>query len=232
MNAPHRPAGNVLVTPEEAFVTRLRRCRQWRRISLDEIAAQTRINRALLEALEANDLRAWPGGLYQRAWIRAYAGAVGVSPDETVDEFCRLFPLADRRNQTTVTRLAAIMAIESSCRDDYDPVAERRAGACAGDTIARRWAWGQAAAPLRVAGRAWSLLADGARGLRVFSYSLLIGMMRATGRLKDSTAASPGAHALRALPVSATGRSWRWSGRLAPRNHGSACDWRRNAVRH
>ena len=114
------------MTPQEAFVTRLRRHRQRNRISLDEIAADIRIKRPLLEALEGNDLSAWPKGLYARAWIRAYASVVGLDPDDTVDEFCRLFPNGDRRSQPTIEEIAAIIATASQYRDHYSRSENRR----------------------------------------------------------------------------------------------------------
>ncbi len=61
------------MTPQETFVTRLRRHRQRNRVSLEEIAAETRVKRELIEALENNDLSEWPRGLYARALIRTYA---------------------------------------------------------------------------------------------------------------------------------------------------------------
>ena len=66
-----------------------------------QIARDTRIKRDLLEAFERNDLSEWPRGLYARAWMRAYATAVGLDAIDTVDEFCRLFPHGDRRMQST-----------------------------------------------------------------------------------------------------------------------------------
>ena len=104
------------MTPQETFVTRLRRHRQRNGISLDEMATDTRVKRALLEALEQNDLSEWPRGLYARAWIRAYATAVGLDPIDTVDEFCRLFPQGDRRANSTIKEIASIVASESSSR--------------------------------------------------------------------------------------------------------------------
>ncbi len=117
------------MTPQETFVTRLRRHRQRNRISLDEIAADTRVKRELLEALENNDLSEWPRGLYARAWIRAYASTVGLDPIDTVDEFCRLFPVGDRRGQGTVEEIAAIVASASQFDDGIEPTRERRADA-------------------------------------------------------------------------------------------------------
>src|SRR5688500_11587544 len=95
------------MSPQETFVTRLRRHRQKGRISLDDIAAEMRVKRELLEALENNDLSEWPRGLYARALIRTYASAVGLDPLDTVDEFCRLFPHGDRRASATIQEIAA-----------------------------------------------------------------------------------------------------------------------------
>jgi cytoskeletal protein RodZ len=79
------------MTPQESFITRLRRHRERNRVSLDEIVSQTRIKREQLEAFERGDLEQWPRGIYARAWVRAYANVVGLDPIDTVDEFCKLF---------------------------------------------------------------------------------------------------------------------------------------------
>ena len=114
------------MSPQEAFVTRLRRYRQKNRITLDEIAADTRVKRELLEALENNDLSQWPRGVYARAWIRTYAETVGLDPTETVDEFCRLFPQGDRRASGTIREIASIVAAQSEYRDEFDLPEDRR----------------------------------------------------------------------------------------------------------
>src|SRR4051812_10590689 len=114
------------MTPQETFVTRLRRHRQRNQISLDEIALEIRVKRELLEALESNDLTEWPRGLYARAWIRAYASAVGLDAMDTVDEFCRLFPQGDRRARGTITEIAAIVAEPSAYRDEFEHRERRR----------------------------------------------------------------------------------------------------------
>lgn len=116
------------MTAQETFTTRLRRHRERNGISLDEIAADTRIKRELLEALEANDLSAWPRGLYARAWIRAYSSAIGFDPIDTVDEFCRLYPHGDRRAGATIGEIAAIVASPSEYRDEFPvpPEGDRR----------------------------------------------------------------------------------------------------------
>ena len=113
------------MTPQETFVTHLRRHRERNRISLDEIAAETRVKKELFEALEANDLSAWPRGLYARAWVRTYACAVGLDPIDTVDEFCRLFPNGDRRGHATMQDIAAIVDTVGEFKDEF-PLQERR----------------------------------------------------------------------------------------------------------
>jgi len=114
------------MTPQETFVTRLRRHRQRNHISLEEIASETRVRKELFEALEANDLSAWPRGLYARAWIRTYACAVGLDPIDTVDEFCRLFPQGDRRGHVTMHDIAAIVATAAEFKDEFPHVDRRR----------------------------------------------------------------------------------------------------------
>lgn len=113
------------LSPQAAFVTRLRRYRQKCGISLEEIVAETHVRREYLDAFEQNDLTRWPKGLYARAWIRAYASAVGLDPIDTVNEFCRLFPQGDRRLQPTMEQMASIVASVSAYRDEF-PQADRR----------------------------------------------------------------------------------------------------------
>jgi hypothetical protein len=113
------------MTPQETFVTRLRRHRQRNQISLEEIAAATRVRLDLLQGLENNDLSDWPQGLYARAWIRGYATVVGLDPNDTVDDFCRLFVNGDRRTHGTIREIATIVAEPSGYRDEY-PHEDRR----------------------------------------------------------------------------------------------------------
>ena len=69
------------------FGTRLRLAREERGISLNEIATATKISPATLEALERSDYARLPGGIFSRSFVRAYALAVGLDPDATVNEF-------------------------------------------------------------------------------------------------------------------------------------------------
>jgi hypothetical protein len=114
------------MTPQDAFIARLRRHRERNHISLDEIVNHTRIKREQLEAFEQGDLESWPRGIYARAWVRGYASIVGLDPIDTVDEFCKLFPHGDRRAQGTFRDFAAIIAHSSTYNDGVDPEHDRR----------------------------------------------------------------------------------------------------------
>ena len=75
-----------------SFGARLRAAREQKGIGLDAIAQSTKINAALFDALERNDTSRWPSGIFRRAFMRAYANAVGLDPEATVMEFLEVFP--------------------------------------------------------------------------------------------------------------------------------------------
>ena len=83
--------------------------RMLRNVSLEDIAAATKVPVDLWSGLERNDLSRWPTGIYARSNVRAYAMAIHADPVVTVDEFCRLFPQGDRRAERVVREQAAIV---------------------------------------------------------------------------------------------------------------------------
>jgi transcriptional regulator with XRE-family HTH domain len=106
------------MSEREAFGPNLRRLRVQRGISLESIAGATKVHTDLWAGLERNDFSRWPAGIYARAYVRAYAVEVGVDPDSTVDEFCRLFPNGDRRVVRVVRQQAALVGHELRWKDD------------------------------------------------------------------------------------------------------------------
>ncbi len=56
-----------------SFGDKLKRERERRKISLDQIAASTKIGTRYLQALEDEDIARLPGGAYNRGFLRAYA---------------------------------------------------------------------------------------------------------------------------------------------------------------
>ena len=83
------PTTSVIDT---SFGARLRRERERRQIALSSIAANTKISAGFFAGLERNDVSRWPSGIFRRAFIRAYAEAVGLDPTATTREFLELFP--------------------------------------------------------------------------------------------------------------------------------------------
>ena len=71
---------------------RLRQRREQQQITIDAIAAKTKISPTLLRGLERDDVSQWPGGIYRRAYIRSYASAIGLEPDEITREFLQVHP--------------------------------------------------------------------------------------------------------------------------------------------
>ena len=79
------------MTSRRAFGEALRAERERRGITLDTIARRTKIAASLLAALERGDCSRWPGGIYSRAYVREYAGAIGLDRDEVAARFGQCF---------------------------------------------------------------------------------------------------------------------------------------------
>ncbi len=97
------------MSDRDTFGPRLRRERERRGISLDTIATVTKVGVDLWDGLERNDFSRWPSGIFARAFVRDYARAVGLDADEVVDEFCRLFPIGDRRAARIIKAQAELL---------------------------------------------------------------------------------------------------------------------------
>ena len=85
---------------QHAFGSRLRMQRERHGVALAAIAESTKIKLSLLDQLERGDVSHWPRGLFRRAYLRDYAGAIGLPPEPLVAEFCRLFPEDGAPSQT------------------------------------------------------------------------------------------------------------------------------------
>ncbi len=109
------------MSPHEAFGPNLRRIRIQRGISLETIAAETKVSADLWDGLEHNDCSRWPTGIYARAFVREYARLIGVEPESTVDEFCRWFPQGDRRALRVVREQAQIVGHQLTWSGDLPP---------------------------------------------------------------------------------------------------------------
>jgi transcriptional regulator with XRE-family HTH domain len=120
------------MSERETFGPRLRRERERRGITLETIATVTRVGTDLWEGLERNDFTHWPSGIFARAFVRDYARAVGLDADEIVDDFCRHFPVGDRRAARILKGQAKIVGQAEVIVEDpglLPPGGDRRASA-------------------------------------------------------------------------------------------------------
>ena len=139
------------MSERETFGPRLRRERERRGISLETLAARTNVSRELWLGLESNDFSKWPGGLFARAFVRDYARVVGLDADELVDDFCRLYPIGDRRALPKLRAQAELIghALEAGDDPKLIPGGVDRRGGAAGAAAAPAPAEAERPAPRR-----------------------------------------------------------------------------------
>ena len=73
----------------ESIGEKLRLARETRGMALRDISEQTRISMRYLEAIESDDYRRLPGGIFNRSFIRAYAKAIGYDEQQAIDDYGR-----------------------------------------------------------------------------------------------------------------------------------------------
>jgi hypothetical protein len=106
------------MSDRDTFGPRLRSERERRGISLETIAVVTNVSIDLWQGLERNDFSRWPTGIFARAFVRDYAKAVGLDADDVVDEFCRLYPIGDRRADRLIRAQAELIGHDPGYRDE------------------------------------------------------------------------------------------------------------------
>ncbi len=105
-----------------AFGDKLRREREMRKISLDEIAAATKIGTRSLKALEDENFSILPGGIFNRGFVRSYARFLGLNEDDAVADYqaavteqpVSVEKIVAQSAMAKASRLAAQQAQESS----------------------------------------------------------------------------------------------------------------------
>ena len=102
-----------------SFGEHLRRQREMRGISLDEIVATTKIGRRLLTALEDEQFDLLPGGIFNKAYVRAYAKCVGMDEEAAVAEYLQAAQEAPPDTRMIAQQHASIHAGRSSGRAGF-----------------------------------------------------------------------------------------------------------------
>jgi len=70
-----------------SFGERMRREREMRGITLEEISEATKITSRCLQALEDEEFGKLPGGIFNKGFVRSYASYLGIDEDQAVADF-------------------------------------------------------------------------------------------------------------------------------------------------
>ncbi|HZQ24400.1 MAG TPA: RodZ domain-containing protein [Terriglobales bacterium] len=70
-----------------SFGTRLKKEREQRGISLDDVSLSTKIGTRMLRALEDEKFEQLPGGIFNKGFVRAYARYLGIDEDQAVADY-------------------------------------------------------------------------------------------------------------------------------------------------
>jgi len=71
----------------ESFGARLKKEREQRKITLDEIAASTKVGTRFLRALEEERFDQLPGGIFNKGFVRAYARHLGIDEEQAIADY-------------------------------------------------------------------------------------------------------------------------------------------------
>lgn len=100
------------MTDPRSFGAWLARERDRRGITLQTVAGRTKIGTSRLAALERGDVSRWPGGIYRRAFVKAYADVVGLDADLVLANFELAFPDPDAPPVTPQPRASEPLRLE------------------------------------------------------------------------------------------------------------------------
>jgi cytoskeleton protein RodZ len=89
-NSPDQGGDERAQAGADSLGEQLRRAREARNLTLRELSDETRISRRHLEAIEANDFKQLPGGIFNRSFIKSFARAVRFNEDEAVRAYQRV----------------------------------------------------------------------------------------------------------------------------------------------
>jgi cytoskeleton protein RodZ len=70
-----------------SFGENLRREREKRNLTLEQISQSTKIGTRMLQALEEDRFNQLPGGIFNKGFVRAYARCLGLDEDQTVTDY-------------------------------------------------------------------------------------------------------------------------------------------------
>jgi len=69
---------------------KLQSAREERGLSISEVSEQTRISSLYLQAIENNDYKPLPGGIFNKGFVKSYAKFIGVDEQEALQDYARI----------------------------------------------------------------------------------------------------------------------------------------------
>ncbi|HMQ03399.1 MAG TPA: helix-turn-helix domain-containing protein [Pyrinomonadaceae bacterium] len=83
---------------------KLRSAREARGISISEVAEQTRISPLYLQAIDSDDYKTLPGGIFNKGFVRSYAKYVGVDENEALQDYNRIVEALEKEEDDKLGR--------------------------------------------------------------------------------------------------------------------------------
>ncbi|MBT2215042.1 helix-turn-helix domain-containing protein [Virgibacillus dakarensis] len=84
---------------------KLKEARLEKDLSLDSVQETTKIQKRYLMAIEEGNFHILPGKFYARAFIKEYAAAVGLDPNELLEEYKEEIPQTEEESTAQYTRI-------------------------------------------------------------------------------------------------------------------------------
>jgi hypothetical protein len=172
----------------------LRAERERRGLALRTISDCTKVSLPLLEGLESDDISRWPGGIFRRAFVRSYAEAVGLNPDDVHRRFEQQHKIPSPETADSGVATAELTALEqargvrtTAARGRIPASKARYLGTAADLMVAAVLAFGSAAAGSRLLWPVLMIAAYYAAGVLLTGTSPMVALLGGT----DASTASP-----------------------------------------
>src|SRR5437899_457403 len=101
------------------FGERMQREREMRSISLDEISESTKISARMLRAMEEEEFKKLPGGIFNKGFVRAYSRYLGLDEEQAVTDFLAAESESERKNREHASEDQAHLSDEIAGRNGH-----------------------------------------------------------------------------------------------------------------
>ena len=117
-----------MVSERQAFGERLKRYRERSGTTLEAISKASKVPVSLFAGLERGDCSRWPAAIYARAYVRAYAEAIGLNAQQIVADFSAAFgdaPMEPEPNEMVARRVSRAARLRLSMAEEPADPPER-----------------------------------------------------------------------------------------------------------